>query len=257
MSDIHPTAVVDSSAELGEGVRIGPYCVIGAGARLGTGTHLHSHVVIDGDTWLGDACIVYPFACLGTRTQDKKYSGGQPGVRIGERVTIREYVTVNAGTQEGSYTRVGSDCLLMAYAHVAHNCEIGDHAMLVNAATLAGEVVVEPWATIGALTGVHQFTRIGTMAFIGGCSRVVQDIPPFMIAVGNPIEVRGPNSVGLERRGVSAEARRELRQAYRLLYRENLGTSAAVARMRAENLNAPEVQRLIEFVESSTRGLAK
>lgn len=257
MSKIHPTAVVDPGAELGSDVQIGPYCVLGEGTRLGDGTKLHSHVVIDGDTILGEQCEVYPFACLGTRTQDKKYTGGQPGARIGDRVVIREYVTVNAGTQEGSYTRVGSDCLLMAYAHVAHNCEIGDHAMLVNAATLAGEVVVEPYATVGALSGVHQFTRIGTMAFIGGCSRVVQDIPPYMIAVGNPIEVRGTNTVGLERQGVSSEARRELRQAYRLLYRENLGTSVAVERMRAEGFNSPEVQRLIAFVEASTRGLAK
>ena len=257
MSDIHPTAVVDPGAEIGDGVRIGPYCIVGDGVRIGSGSSLHSHVVIDGDTWLGANCVVYPFACLGTRTQDKKYTGGQPGVRIGERVTIREYATVNAGTQEGSYTRVGSDCLLMAYSHVAHNCEVGDHAMLVNAATLAGEVVVEPYATVGALTGVHQFTRIGTMAFIGGCSRVVQDIPPYMIAVGNPIEVRGTNSVGLERRGVSPEARRELRQAYRLLYRGNLGTSAAIEKMRAKNLVSPEVQRLIQFFESSARGLAK
>ena len=257
MSRIHPTAVVDPDAQLADDVVVGPYCIIGANVIVASGTELMGHAFVDGHTTIGEQCTVYPFASLGTRTQDKKYKGGHPRVEIGSRTTVREYVTVNAGTDDGSLTQVGDDCLLMAYSHVAHNCLVGNHAILVNAATLAGEVIVEEYATVGALTGVHQFTRIGKMAFIGGCSRVTQDVPPFMIGVGNPVEIRGTNAVGLERRGVSADTRRDLKRCYKALFRDKLATQAALEKIEAEIDPSPEVRHLVHFIRQSERGIAK
>lgn len=257
MSTIHPTAVIDSAAQLADEVVIGPYCVIGPHVSIGSGTEVLGHAFIDGHISLGEGCTVYPFASLGTRTQDKKYAGGEPRVEIGDRTVVREYVTVNAGTDDSSLTKVGNDALLMAYSHVAHNCVVGDHAILVNAATLAGEVVVEDYATVGALTGVHQFTRIGKMSFIGGCSRVTQDVPPFMMGVGNPVEIRGTNAVGLERRGVTKDVRRDLKRSFKALFREGLATQAALEKIEAEFGESSEVQHLVSFIRHSERGIAK
>ncbi len=257
MSSIHPTAVIDSRAQLGAGVTVGPYCVVGPDVTVGDGTRLLGHVFLDGFTVLGAGCTVFPFASIGTQTQDLKFAGGRPGVAIGQRTTLREYVTVNAGTADGEITRVGDDCHLMAHAHVAHGCVVGNGVIFANCATLAGHVILEDQTTIGGLSGVHQFVRIGRLAFIGGCTKVSQDVPPFMLIDGNPAEVRGLNLVGLQRRGVSAESITQLKLAYRLLYRQELSTRQAVERIRAELPMVPEVDQLVRFIEASERGITK
>lgn len=257
MTTIHPTAVVAPGAELGEGVEIGPYCVVGPDVRLGDGTRLSSHVVIDGWTRLGAGCEVFPFASLGARTQDLKYRGGRPGVEIGARTTVREFVTVNAATADGDVTRVGDGCLLMAYAHVAHDCLVGDEVIIANCGTLAGHVVIEDRVVLGGLSGVHQFVRIGTLAIVGGCSKVTQDVPPYMTADGHPLAVRGINSVGLGRRGVAPPTQRLLKAAYRILYRKNLATRVALDRVEAEIEPCAEIRHLVSFIRASERGMAR
>ena len=257
MTDIHPSACVDPKAELGESVRIGPYCVVGPDARIGAGTNLMSHVVVDGRTTLGERCTVFPFASLGTQTQDLKFRGGKTFVEIGDDTTIREYVTVNSGTAEGEVTRVGSGCHIMAYCHVAHACCVGDEVIMANGATLAGEVTVEDQAIIGGLSAVHQFSRIGRQCMIGGMSRISQDCPPYMIIEGNPSRVRGVNSVGMKRRGLSEEAQRAMKEAYRLLYRKDLSTRHAVDAIREAVAGCPEVDHLVAFIVDSERGIIK
>lgn len=257
MANIHPTAIVDKSAEIGEDVEIGPYCVIGPQISLGRGSKLISHVNVDGKTSIGEECTIYPFASIGTKTQDLKYKGGEPGVVIGSKTTIREYVTVNAATSDGDYTRVGSGCLIMAYAHVAHDCEVRDEAIMANCATLAGHIVVEEKTIIGGLTAVHQFVRLGRMSIMGGCSKVIKDVPPYMMADGHPLEVKGLNSVGLKRRNVSPEHRKVLKEVYRILYRQNLTTRDAVEKIRSEIERIPEVGHILEFIEGSERGITK
>jgi len=256
MSEIHPTAIVASGAELGEGVAIGPYCIVGPNVRLGDGTRLISHVNIDGHTTLGPGCTVYPFASLGTLTQDMKYRGGAPRVDIGGGTTIREYVTVNTATFDGDTTRVGSRCLLMATSHVAHDCTLGDEVIMANSAALAGHVTVESQAIIGGLTAVHQFVRIGTMAIVGAASKLTQDVPPYMMTDGNPPRLPSINLVGLRRRGVSPETCRALREAHRILCREGLNVKQAVEKIRLE-LSGPEIDRLAAFIDGAERGIIR
>lgn len=257
MTTIHPTAVVDADAQLGEGVEIGPYCVLGKHVTLGDGVRLRSHVVVDGWTRLGPRCDVFAFASLGTQTQDLKYEGGPTYVEIGAETTLREYVTVNSGTTATEVTRVGSRCHIMAYAHVAHGCTVGDEVVMANCATLAGHVEVADQAIIGGLSGVHQFVRIGRLGFVGGCVKVTQDVPPFIMVDGNPAVVRGLNKVGLNRRGVEPEAQRWLRRAYSKLYREKLSVRAALEMLRAEAPAFPEAETFIGFVESAQRGIVR
>jgi UDP-N-acetylglucosamine acyltransferase len=257
MSKIHPTAIVHAGAELGTDVEVGPYCVIGGQVRIGDGTRLMSHVVVDGRTTLGRKCQVFPFASLGTQTQDLKFAGGKTFVEIGDETTIREYVTVNSGTNEGEVTRVGSHCLLMACCHVAHFCQVGNHVIMANGSGLAGHVVVEDGVRVGGITGVHQFVRIGRMCIVGGCSKITQDCPPFMIVDGNPATVHGPNSVGLKRAGMSEDVQRHIKEAYRILWRQNLGLADATARIRAEIQMGPELEHLVGFVERSERGIVR
>jgi UDP-N-acetylglucosamine acyltransferase len=254
---IHPTAIVDSAARVGADVDIGPYCVVGPDIVLEDGVRLMAHVVLDGCTTLGAGCTVFPFASLGTRTQDLKYRGACSAVRIGAGTTVREYVTVNAGTTEDERTCVGARCLLMAYSHVAHGCSVGDEVVMANGATLAGHITVEDRAILGGLTAVHQFVRIGSLCMVGGCSRVTRDCPPFTMIAGNPAAAHGLNRVGLERRGFSAEARAALKAAYRIVYRENLGLAEAVARVRAEVGPDPAVEQFVAFVENSQRGITR
>jgi UDP-N-acetylglucosamine acyltransferase len=256
-ASIHSSAVVAAGAEIGDGAIIGPYCVIGANAKIGAGCELKSHVVIDGHTSLGDGCVVFPFVHLGGRTQDKKFKGGNPRVDIGARTTIRECATVNAATFDGGVTKVGTDCLLMAYSHVAHDCVVGNGVVMANSVALAGHILVEDFAIIGGLTGIHQFVRIGRMSIIGGMSRVVKDVPPFMMAEGNPLEVSTINSVGIERAGISAEVQQSLKLAYKILYRQKLNTNQAVEKLRAEVPKSPEIEQLLHFVENSERGITK
>ena len=254
---IHPTAVIHAHAQLGAGCEIGPYCVIGEHVVLGDQCKLHAHVVVDGHTTLGQANEVFPFASIGLKTQDLKWKGGVTRTQIGDRNTFRESVTVHSATGDGEVTVVGSDNHILAYCHIAHNCVLGNRIIMSNVATLAGHVKVEDYAVIGGLAAIHQFTRVGTMSIIGGCSKISQDIPPFMMVDGNPAETRTINKVGLERNGVSAEAQAALKQAYKIIFREGLTVSNALARVEAELPPLPEVVRLVEFCRTSQRGVTK
>lgn len=257
MTSVHPSAVIHRRAKIGAGCEIGPYCVIGEHVTLGDRCKLHSHVVIDGHTRLGKANEIFPFACIGLKTQDLKWKGGVTSLAVGEHNTFREYVTIHSATGEGEVTRVGSHNHILAYCHIAHNCLLGDRIIMSNVATLAGHVVVEDYAVIGGLAAVHQFCRIGKLAMIGGCSKVVQDVPPFMMADGNPAETRTINKIGMERHGVSEEAQSALRQAYKILFREGLILSNAVEKVEKKLTALDEIKHLVQFVRSSERGISK
>ena len=257
MSEIHPTAVIEEGARIGEGCRIGPYCVIGPNVILGIGCELHSHVVIDGHTEIGSENTFYPFASIGLRTQDLKWDGGTTWTRVGSNNTFREYVTVHSATADGDATVIGSHNNLLAYTHVAHDCQLGDHIIMSNVGTLAGHVIVEDRAIVGGLAAVHQFCRIGTMSIIGGCSKVVQDVPPYMMVDGNPAAMRTLNKEGLKRNGVNEDTQKSMRQAYRILFRSEQTFTNAVKQVRADLATSPELEHLLAFIESSERGIAK
>jgi len=257
MPTIHPTAVIHPKARIGQGCDIGPYCVIGEHVVLGAGCKLHSHVVIGGHTRLGKQNEIFPFASIGLKTQDLKWNGGVTRTEIGDGNTFREYVTIHSATGDGEVTRVGSLNHILAYCHVAHNCALGDHIIMSNVATLAGHVIVEDHAVIGGLAAVHQFCRIGKLAMIGGCSKVVQDVPPFMIGDGNPAETRTINKVGMERNGVSEKAQTALRQAYKILFREGLTIPNALVKIEKKLPPLPEIKHLVQFVRASDRGISK
>lgn len=254
---IHPSAVIHPKAQIGSGCEIGPFCVVGEHVVLGENCKLHSHVVIDGHTTLGKGNEIFPFASIGLKTQDLKWKGGITHTRIGDNNTFRENVTIHSGTADGEFTIVGSNNHILAYCHIAHNCVLGNRIIMSNVGTLAGHVTVEDHAVVGGLAAVHQFCRIGKMAIIGGCSKVVQDVPPFMLADGNPAETRTINKVGLERNGVSEESQNGLRQAYKILFREGLTISNALVKIEADLSKTPEIEHLIQFVRSSQRGISK
>lgn len=254
---IHPTAIIHAGAEIGADCHVGPYCVIGSHVVLGERCRLHSHVVIDGHTQLGSDNEIFPFACLGLKTQDLKWKGGLTRVEIGSHNTFREYCTVHSATSDGGATRVGSHNNLLAYTHIAHDVQLGSHVIMSNVATLAGHVVVEDHAIIGGLAAVHQFCRIGRHSMIGGCSKVVQDVPPYMMADGNPAETRFINKVGLERHGLPPESIKALTSAYKILFREGLTISNALTQIEAELPPLPEIQHLLHFVRGSQRGISK
>jgi len=256
-AEIHPQAVVHPGAELGEGVVVGPFCQVGPDVRLGDGVHLRSHVNVEGHTTLGARCEVWPFANVGGKTQDLKYKGGNPRLAVGEETVIRECATLNCATFDGGETRIGSKCLIMAYCHVAHDCVVGDRVIMANNATLAGHVTVEDDAIIGGLTGVHQFVRIGRMSILGGFTKAVKDVPPYMMADGDPLKVFGPNKVGLQRHGVSPEAQKALKQAYRIVYRSGLATAPALERIGTELPDVPEVKVFADFIRGSERGISR
>ena len=252
---VHPTAIVDAGAELGRGVEVGPYSIIGDGVTIGDGTTVGPHVLIERDTRVGKDCRVAKGAVLGSDPQDLKYKGERSTLEVGDRTVVREFATLNRGTAASGRTVVGSDCLLMAYTHVAHDCEIGNHVVLSNAVNMAGHVVIEDWVVVGGMCGVHQFVRIGAHAFIGGASRVTQDVAPYVRVVGNPPRLYGLNTVGLERRGVSPEVRAALKAAYRLLFQSGLNLSQGIARAELEVEALPEVRHLLAFVRGSERGI--
>lgn len=254
---VHPTAIVHPGAQIGADCDIGPYCIIGEHVVLGAGCRLHSHVVIDGHTTLGQGNEIFPFACIGLKTQDLKWKGGITRTQIGDFNTFREYVTIHSATGDGETTVVGSHNHILAYCHIAHNVTLGSHIIMSNVATLAGHVTVEDFAVIGGLAAVHQFCRIGRMAMIGGCSKVVQDVPPFMICDGNPGVTRTVNRVGMERHGVSEQAQAALRSAYKILFREGLTISNALERIEAELPALPEIKHLVQFIRTSQRGISK
>ena len=257
-SFVHETAVINPNAGIGVDCHIGAFSVVGAEVVLGDRVRLDSHVVVDGRTSVGDETHVFPFVSIGLAPQDLKYGGEPTRVEIGKRNNIREFVTVHRGTEGGGgLTKIGSDCLLMAQAHVAHDCKIGDHVIMANAATLAGHVEIADRASVGAYSGVHQFCRVGFEAFVGGYSVVVKDAPPFAIIQGNHAKCFGLNRVGLRRRGYSKETIEKLNHAYHLFLSSKLNTTQAVEKMREEIVGCPEVDLLIDFIETSKRGVVK
>lgn len=252
---IHPTAIVDPSAELGPDVVVGPYALIGPRVEVGESAEIAAHAILERDVRLGRRCVVGYGAVLGATPQDTKYHDESTGVEVGEETRIREYATVSRGTSARGATRIGARCFLMTYVHVAHDCLIGNDVVIANAVQLAGHVTLGDHVNLGGLTPVHQFVRIGEHAFVGGGSRVPQDIPPYARAVGNPLRLYGINAVGLRRAGFSAPTRLALQRAYRLLFNSEHTTSAALALLRSELDQPPEVQRLLDFVAGSERGI--
>jgi UDP-N-acetylglucosamine acyltransferase len=256
---IHPTAVVDSKARIPESCSIGPYCVIGADVEFGENCELMSHVVLHGPTKLGSENRIWPFAIVGIGPQDYTYKNEPTRLEIGDRNLIREYATIHRGTVKGGgTTRVGSDCFIMAYAHVGHDCQIGNHVMLVNAATLGGHVTVEDWAVVGALCPIHQFVTIGAHSYIGGGTTITQDVLPFSKTVASrDVSAYGMNSVGLQRRGFSAERIKKIKHAYRVLLASKLNTSQALEKLRSDGDQGADVAMLMNFIERSQRGVIK
>jgi UDP-N-acetylglucosamine acyltransferase len=254
---IHETAIVDPTAEIGSEVVIGPYSVIGAGVVIGDGSWLQHHVTICGPTLIGPGNRFHSYCSIGQQTQDLKYAGEPTYLDIGEGNSFREFVTVHRATAVGAKTMVGNRGNFLAYSHIAHDCVVEDEVIFSNSGTLAGHVTVQKHAVIGGLTAVHQFCRIGQHAITGGCTKIVQDVPPFMIADGNPASVRGINVVGLERRGFSAESIRALKEAYKILYRSNLNTKQAMEEMTKGLPDIDEIRHLIEFIGSSQRGVIR
>jgi UDP-N-acetylglucosamine acyltransferase len=258
MSFIHETAIVSPEASIGSDCRIGPYCTIGPEVALGDRVRLDSHVVIDGRTDIGADTHIFPFASIGLAPQDLKYAGEPTWTEIGSRNRIREFVTIHRGTAGGGrVTRIGDDNLFMAQAHVAHDCQLGSEIIMANAATLAGHVEIADRANVGAYSGVHQFCRIGLEAFVGGYSVVVKDAPPFAIIQGNHAKCYGLNRVGMKRRGYSKETIEKLHHAFHLLLSARLNTTQATARIREEITGCKEVDILVEFIETSKRGVVK
>lgn len=255
---IHETAIVSPEAEIGDGSYIGPFCTIGPEVVLGSNVRFDSHVAVDGRTKIGDETHVFPFASIGFAPQDLKYAGEPTATEIGKRNHIREFVTIHRGTDGGGgLTKIGDDNLLMAQAHVAHDCQIGNNVIMANAATLAGHVEIADRANVGAYSGVHQFCRVGLEAFIGGYSVVVKDAPPYAIIQGNHAKCYGLNKVGLKRRGYSKATIEKLHHAYHLLLTAKLNTSQAVDRIKDEISDCPEVDILVRFIETSKRGIVK
>ena len=256
--NVHPSAVVGPNARIGSGCFIGPYSIVGDEVELENDVRLDSHCVIDGRTTIGQGTRVFPFVSIGLQAQDLKYQGEPSETRIGQRNQIREFVTIHRGTAGGGMlTQIGDDCLLMAQAHVAHDCRIGDGVIMANAATLAGHVTIEDNANVGAYSGVHQFCRIGREAYVGGYSVVVKDALPFGLTVGNHARCYGLNTTGMKRRGYSREVISSLHRAFHLLLSSKLNTSQALEKIKQEIQDVPEVDTLVRFIESSQRGVVK
>src|SRR5881409_3423547 len=259
MSDeqIHSTAIVDAKAELGADTIVGPYCIVGSRVVLGEGCWLQHHVTLCGPMRAGRENKFYAYCSIGQQTQDLKYAGEPTYLEIGDENTFREFVTVNRSTTSAGKTRIGSRGNFLAYSHIGHDCTVGNEVVFSNNGTLAGHVQVSDNAVMGGLTAVHQFCRIGRFAITGGCSKIVQDVPPFMIADGNPARVRGINQVGLERQGYSAEKIKSIKEAFRLIYRSKYNTRQALEAMRKELLQQEEITEIIEFIEQSERGIIR
>ncbi|MDW7679399.1 MAG: acyl-ACP--UDP-N-acetylglucosamine O-acyltransferase [bacterium] len=256
MIDIHPTAIIDRDVQIGEDVIIGPFSVVQKDVTIGSGSSIASHVLIHSGTRLGKKCRVFKGAVIGTDPQDLKFTGERTTIEIGDNTVIREFCTLNRGTTHRMKTEIGSNCLLMAYVHVAHDCLIGDNVILANAVNMAGHVTIEPFAAIGGMTPIHQFVKVGRNSFVGGGLRVSKDVPPFILAAGDPLKYAGINRVGLTRRGFSDEALKEIRGAYKLIYRSGLNVSQALEKLKSQN-STPELETIIQFIESSERGIIK
>jgi len=254
-TEIHPTAVIDPSVELGENVTIGPYAVIRADVKLGDGCVVHNHATLVGPSEIGAENVFFSYCSIGQQTQDLKYKEEPTYLRIGAKNSFREFVTVSRATSPGDATVIGSHCNFLAYSHVGHDCVVGDHCIFSNNGTLGGHVIVGDHVIIGGLTGVHQFCRIGDHVLTGGCSKIVQDIPPYMIADGNPAKVRAVNVIGMQRRGFDEAAVRCAKRAHRKLYRDSLSSSVAMEALGELEDAGGVIQKIIDFVEESERGI--
>ncbi|MBP6507345.1 MAG: acyl-ACP--UDP-N-acetylglucosamine O-acyltransferase [Opitutaceae bacterium] len=253
---IHPSAVVEPGAQLGTEVEIGAFAYVGPEVQLGDGTRLHHHASVEGFTVLGQQCEIFPYACIGGKTQDLKFKGGRPGLRVGDRNVFREYVTIHAATNDGDFTVLGSDNTVLAYSHIAHDCVLGNHIVMSNAVSMAGHVTVENHVVIGGAAGIHQFCRIGAFAMLSAMAKLVQDLPPYFIADGTPAEVRAFNKVGLERNGHSAEQLERVKHIFRILYREGLNRTQALEKLAAHaQAGSAEFARVLQFAKTSERGL--
>jgi UDP-N-acetylglucosamine acyltransferase len=258
MSTIHPTAIIDPTAELHETVTVGPYSIIAGSVTIDSGTQIGSHVFIDQYTRIGKDCQIFPFTSIGTAPQDKKFKGEKTQLVIGDENVIREYATINRGTPDGGgVTRIGNQNLLLAYIHIAHDCHLGNGITMVNVATLGGHVTLEDYSVIGGLAAVHQFVRIGAHAYVGGKTGVSQDIPPFVLASGERAKLFGLNIVGLKRHNFSNEAIQALKKAYQTVIRSHLTIQEAMIRVEKEVPVFPEVQQFLEFVRNSKRGIPR
>jgi UDP-N-acetylglucosamine acyltransferase len=254
---IHPTAIVHPNARLGKDTEIGPYSIVGENVTIGARTKLFAHVVVNGTTTIGEDCEIYPFSSIGMASQDRKSHGELAFTTIGDRTTLREYVSIHRATGEGQTTSVGNDCLLLAYVHIAHNCRIGNGVTMSNLAQLAGHVIVEDFANIGGMAGTHQFVRIGAYSMIGGATKLTRDVPPYFLVEGDPARVWGLNSVGLRRHGFSSETLSELKDCYKLLYRSGKNISQAVGDIKAL-VHTDAGLQLVAFLEAdSERGILK
>ncbi|MFH1497757.1 MAG: acyl-ACP--UDP-N-acetylglucosamine O-acyltransferase [Verrucomicrobiota bacterium] len=254
---IHPTAVVESGAELGADVSVGPFAFVGAGVRLGDRTRVQHHASVEGNTILGPACDIFPYANIGAKTQDLKYKGGNPGVRIGARNVFREYFTVHAATNDGDFTTIGDDNTFLAYGHIAHDCVFGNHIVMSNSVLIAGHVTIEDHVTVGGGAGIHQFCRVGAYAMISAFAKVVQDIVPFFIADGQPAVIRALNKVGLERKGFTPDQLERVKLIHRVLFRDGLNRTQALDKLRAHEHSATgEFTRILDFAAKSERGIA-
>ncbi len=257
MAVIHPTAIVDPKAELHESVEVGAFSIIEGDVVIDEGTAVGSNAVIAGGSRIGKHCRIFNGAVIGTAPQDLKYKGEKTYIEIGDNTTVREFCTLNRGTADHGKTEIGRNCLLMAYVHVAHDCIIHNHVILANAVNLAGHIEIEEYVGIGGMDPIHQFVKIGRHAFVGGGYRIDKDIPPYILAAGEPLTFAGLNSVGLKRRGFSPETRASLKKAYKIIYRSKLNTSQALTRIEEEMDVTPEIQHVIEFIRSSKRGIIR
>ncbi len=257
-NEIHPTAIISPDARIEEGAYIGPFCIINENAHIKRGTKLISNIVIEGDTEIGENCMIHPFTSIGLPPQDLKYKGEKTGVRIGSNNVIREYITIHRASIGGDgVTIIGDNNFLMAYVHIAHDCKIGNSVAMANVATLAGHVVVEDHAFIGGLVAIHQFTRIGAYTMVGGFSGVGQDIPPYMIASGARAKLFGLNTIGLKRHGFSDATINELKKAYKILFREKRTLKDAIKKIQEELPYTDEIKHLIDFIQKNKRGICR
>ena len=254
---IHDTAVIYPGAKLGKNVEVGPYAVIGENVVIGDNTKICAHAIVEGWTSIGKSCVIYPGAAIGGDPQDLKFTGEKSYVFIGDNCMIRECTTINRATGEDNETRIGNNVLLMATTHIAHNCTIGNNVIIANGTGVAGHVVVEDRAVIGGLSGIHQFVKIGRNAMIGGMAKIVQDVPPFVIVDGNPSFVAGLNSVGISRAGITPEVRKDLKKAYKILYRSSNTLEHAIAEMEQELTSSEEIEHLLRFLRNVERGICR
>ena len=257
MTTIDPTAIVSEKAEIGNNVVIGPFSIIEDDVKIGDDCQIASHVLISAGTELSKNCKVHKGAVLGTDPQDLKFENEKTFLQIGENTTIREFATLNRATTHSFYTRIGNNCLIMAYAHVAHDCQVGNNVVLANSVNLAGHVIIEDFVGIGGLTPVHQFVKIGTQSFIGGGFRIPKDVPPYILAMGEPLRFAGLNKIGMQRRGFSKETLIAIRQAYKILYRQNNTTKEAIVQISGQFSEIPEVMHLVNFLKNSERGVIR